>query len=258
MARSIGAWAVAGLVAASTGCQSSGDDLAPIASQVAVFQADAVQVKAEASKDPLTRSLLAKFADEKLSAALMESLGRFCGEGAVFPVDGYCRSPDVELHLAWDEGARRQKAKTDYAVVVTVRPLASPELVKDGSWALSTIGWLLCGIPGYVVDDYDYGLPVVLETRIYQHAEDSRSAKDHFTSERDLYTADYIDRNSFISFPYVCTILIPPHVLSALGHDDTEETAVALFRAALDRVAQGVSNRIRQWERAQPGEHSGG
>lgn len=263
MSKSIGAWALAGLVALSTGCQSSGGgssggEVAPIRSQVALFEVDASKVKADGSKDPLTRSLLEKFVDEKLSASLLESLGRQCGEAAVFPVEGFCRSPDTELHLAWDEGARRQKPKTDYAVVVTIRPLGSGELVKDGSWVLSTIGWLICGIPGYVVDDYDYALPVVLETRIYPHAQDVRNAKDQFTSEKDRYSLDYIDRNRFVSFPYVCSILVPPHVLSALGEDDTEETAALLFRAALDRVAQGVSNRIREWERGQPVAKVGG
>jgi hypothetical protein len=257
MSKSIGAWALAGLVALSTGCQSSGGgspagDVAPITSQVALFEVDASKVKADGSKDPLTRSLLAKFVDEKLSASLLESFGRACGGGAVFPVDGFCRSPDTELHLAWDEGARLQKPRTDYAVVVTVRPIGSGELVKDGSWALSTIGWLLCGIPGYVVDDYDYALPVVFETRIFAHAQNARNAKDQFTSEKDRYSTDYIDRNRFVSLPYVFTILIPPHVLSAFGEDDTEETAAMLFRAVLDRVAQGVSNRIREWERGQP------
>lgn len=259
MSRWIVPWRVFGLAALlSTGCQSSAGadeqgDLAPIASQVAFFQADASAVTGDGEKDPLAHALLAKFADPKLSGELLESLARACGTTAVFPVDSYCSSPDTELHLAWDEGARRQKPRTDYAVVVTVRPLASGAMAKDGSWVLSTVGWLLCGIPGYVVDDYEYSLPVVIETRIYQHAQQIRSAKDAFTSEKERYTTDYIDRNDFISFPYVCTILVPPHVLSALGKDEDDEIAAALFRSALERVAQGVSKRIRQWERAESG-----
>jgi hypothetical protein len=250
--------ALPALLLALVGCSATNDGAnagdPAIKSHVALFRVDASQVQSGAGSDELAKLLVARCTDAKFSNRLLDSLKSHCGPEAAALLESPLKSVDDELGIAW-----QATPKPDYAVAVTVRPKGQLAMSRSGSWVLSTVGWLICGIPGYVVDDYEYGLPVEIEARLWWHnpSGDRRPLKT-FTTANETYVTDYIDRNSFISVPYCLTILVPPHVLSAFDQDNLDATADALLQSALDRIALGVAARIRESESSGKAPKAGG
>jgi hypothetical protein len=250
--------ALPAMLLALAGCSATNDGAGAgdraIQSHVALFQVDASQVQSGGGSDELAKLLVARCTDAQFSTRFLESLKSHCGPEAAALLESPLKSVEDELGLAWQATPR-----PEFAVAVTVRPKGPLAMSRSGSWVLSTLGWLVCGIPGYVVDDYEYGLPVEIEARLWWHnPTGDRHPLKTFTTATETYVTDYIDRNDFISVPYCLTILVPPHVLSAWDQDNLDATADALFQSALDRITQGVAARIREHESSGKASKAGG
>ncbi len=237
--------------AALTAC-SSAPAAPPIRSHVALFRVDtsALAQRDVAKESSVARAVLDECADGRLSARLQVALDAACGAGSTTLL---ARSFAQNLDYAWD-----QDPEPDLAIVAKLKPAdVTPDGKAVGAIA-GTVGWLLIGIPGYIIDDYEDRPPFELELRIYEGVERSERDLGEFQVGGEAISTNFIQRNGASVLPYVMTLVVPPHLISRWDQDDPEASADLLLQSVVDAAARDLSTRIRAWELESAGGREGG
>lgn len=260
LARRLAALALLAFGGAAVGCAGSANefeattpDAGPIRSRVALFRVDARALRTptatDAEDDAVTKAILAPCLDERLSRRLHAAIESRCGRGTTQLLD---RPFADDLDFAWD-----QEPPPQLAVVARVKRRDAQAQNKLGGAIAGTVGWLLVGIPSLFIDDYEHASPVELELALFEGiARSDRPLGSLAVGEKPVST-DFIDRNDGV-LPYMMTLLIPPHFVSALDQDDPEAIADEVLEALVEAGAQEIAARIRAWERPEQGAAAGG
>lgn len=238
-----GRGACALLFAAFAACRGADEATSPpIHSHVALFPVDtsALHGDAAAAADPIIAAVLEQCLDGRLSYRLRDAIEAECGAGSTTLLPHPFAN---DLDDAWD-----QEPTPQLAIVTSVKPRSATHDGRVGGTVVGTLGWFMIGIPGYVIDDYDEFAPVELEITLYEGVERSDRNLGAFEVGNEAVATDFIDRNGVAFVPYVLTILIPPHFLSAMSHDDPAEMAELLLQKIATTAARGISARIHSWE----------
>ena len=227
-------------VALTAACSSPGAP--PIRSHVAMFRVDtsALEGRDLSKEDAVTKAVLDQCADGRLSARLHSAIEESCGAGKTALL---ARSFTRNLDYAWD-----QDPAPDLAIVARLKPREGASEGKTTGTIVGTVGWFLIGVPGYFVDDYDARPPLALEISLYEGVARSDRNLGDFEVGAEAVSTNFIDRNGASVLPYVCTLIIPPHFVSAWSDDDAESVADLLLQSVVRTAAEGVSTRIRAWE----------
>jgi hypothetical protein len=236
---------VAMLAASSSSCRSSAGDAPPelqFHSHVVLFAVDTPNPASTSAADAVLRRVAERCRDPELTKDLGTEIGRFTAGGSVRFVDSVFQSYPLDQDKAWDAPGG---GKPTMIVDVKLRPAEASKTCSVGASVLASIGWLLCGVPGFVVDEFEYRLPVQVDVRLWRRD----GAKGSFSMMDEVFSTDYIDRNVFVSAPYFLTILVPPVLVSCMDLDDVDETANVLFRAAIERLARRIAGKIAELEK---------
>ncbi|MBL8841257.1 MAG: hypothetical protein JNL90_06960 [Planctomycetes bacterium] len=244
--------AVAGCAGSANDFEPATPDAGPIRSRVALFRVDARALRAPGAAaeddDAVTNAILAPCLDDRLSQRLHAALEARCGRGTTQLL---ARPFADDLDFAWD-----QEPPPQLAVVARVKRRDAQAQNKLGGAIAGTVGWLLVGIPSLFIDDYEHASPVELELALFEGiARSDRPLGSLAVGEKPVST-DFIDRNDGV-LPYMMTLLIPPHFVSALDQDDPEAIADEVLEALVDAGAQEIATRIRAWERPEQGGAAG-
>ncbi len=241
--------ALVALLATLAACQSSSsaeavqsDHPAAIRSRVALFRVDASELRevAPTTKDAVTAAILAPCLDDRLSLRLHAAIEKECGRGAVALLP---RPFANDLDYAWD-----QEPPPQLAIVAKVIRREAERSGKVGGAIAGTVGWLLVGIPSLFIDDYDQASPIEIEIALFEGVARSDRNVGKFQVGNEPITSDFIDRNGGAPLPYVMSLLIPPHFVSAMDQDDPDAVAELILDAVISTAAHGVATRIRAWE----------
>jgi len=241
------------LLVTSAGCQApQAGTSSPIRSRVALFRVDTSALQSDDLRavDRSSRVLLAQCIDGTVSSRLREAIEAECGPDSTTLLP---RAFAEDLDYAWD-----QEPTPQLAIVARLKRRSAEPEDRVGGVIVGTVGWLLIGIPGYFIDDYDQRSPIELEMTLYEGL--ARSDRDLGTVSAgdEAVSTDFVDRNGFNVLPYVMTILVPPHLVSAMDQDDPEAVATLLLDSVVTTAARAISERIRAWELVTPAAGRGG
>ncbi len=229
----------------------------PIRSRVALFRIDASALRRpappaaegkERADDAVTKAILAPCLDDRLSQRLHAAIEAQCGAGTTQLL---ARPFADDLDYAWD-----QEPPAQLAIVARLKRRDAQAQNKLGGAIVGTVGWLLVGIPSLFIDSYEHASPVELELALFEGIARSDRPLGALAVGEQAISTDFIDRNDRV-LPYMMTLLIPPHFVSALDQDDPEAIAEIVLQALVDTGASAIAARIRAWERPeQPAEGS--
>jgi hypothetical protein len=244
------------VLAVLTGCQASGEGRLPphrpTHSHVALFRIDTKELEREGphAVDPAAESFLEKCIDGRLSLRLRDAIDAECGPATATLLP---RAFNNNLDYAWD-----LEPAPELAIVAKMKRHESAPEDKVGGAVAGTIGWLIIGLPGYLISDFDHYPPIELSITLYEGVARSDRNLGTFAVGNQPVPTNFLDRNGTSVMPYVMTILIPPHFVSKFDEGDPEAVADLLIDAVVRRAARGIGERVRSWELLTPDTGGGG